>query len=284
VPLLVLALLVVDGLHFVFARALHDRLPPVLSVLVVLSVATAQVAAFALARGQLRLATFWRHRWLFLAIGALVALSTTLNYTAVEFVDPGAASLLSQSSIVFGLALGLIWLRERLTFQQWLGAALTLAGVAIITFQPGDYFRIGSLLVIGSSLLYALHAALVKRFAGGLDFADFFFWRLASTAGFLGLAVSAQGVWRWPDGETWLLLGVAGTVDVVISRTLYYLSLRRLNITIHSLVLTFSPVVAGLWSLALFGVQPSAQALLGGLAVIIGIAVVTLRRESNELV
>ena len=277
-PLLVVALLMVDGLHFVFARALHGRLPPVTSVAFVLGVATLQVTAFALARGQFRLDTFWRRRWFFLAIGGLVSLSTTINYAAVEFVDPGAASLLSQTSIIFGLALGVIWLLDRLSAGQWAGAALTLLGVGLISFQPGDYLRFGSLLVITSSLVYAVHTALVKRYGGAVDFVEFFVWRLASTAGFLLIAVSVQGAWRWPDGGTWLLLLVAGTVDVVISRALYYLSLRRLNITIHSLVLTFSPVVAIVWSLLLFGEQPSVQELLGGAAVVAGIAVVTLRR------
>ena len=39
--LLVLALLLVDGLHFVFARALHDVLPPLTSVVLVLGMAFA---------------------------------------------------------------------------------------------------------------------------------------------------------------------------------------------------------------------------------------------------
>jgi drug/metabolite transporter (DMT)-like permease len=277
-PLLVVALLAVDGLHFVFARALHGRLPPVTSVALVLGIATLQIAVVAAARGQLRIATFWRNRRFFLAIGGLVALSTTINYAAVEFVDPGAASLLSQTSIIFGLALGVVWLRDRLSRRQWIGAALTLAGVGLISFQPGDYFRFGSLLVVMSSLLYATHAALVKRFGGAVDFVEFFVWRLATTTGWVLMAVAVQGAWRWPDTGTWLLLFIAGTVDVVISRALYYLSLRRLNITIHSLVLTFSPVVAILWSLLLFGEWPNAQELLGGAAVVAGIAVVTLRR------
>ncbi|MCS7023148.1 MAG: DMT family transporter, partial [Gemmataceae bacterium] len=165
-----------------------------------------------------------------------------------------------------------------LSRRQWAGAALTLFGAGLISFQPGDYFRLGSLLVIGSALLYAVHAALVKRHGGEMAFLEFFVWRLAATTGFLLLAVTAQGAWQWPDATTWLLLFVAGTVDVVISRALYYLALRRLTITLHSLVLTFSPVVAILWSLALFGIWPGAQALLGGLAVVTGIAVVTMRR------
>jgi drug/metabolite transporter (DMT)-like permease len=278
-PLLVIALLVVDGLHFVFARLLHDRLSPVTSVFYVLGIATLQIGAFALARGQLRLATFWQHRWFFLAIGGLVATSTSVNYFAVGFVDPGAASLLSQMSILFGVLLGVVWLKDRLRPAQWWGAALALLGVGIVSFQPGDYFRLGSLLVIGSSLLYAIHAAIVKRFGGGLEFVEFFFWRLATTAGFVLLAAAGQGVLSWPDGGTWALLVLAGTVDVVISRALYYLALRRLTITVHSIVLTFSPLVAVIWSLALFGMWPTAQVLLGGLAIVAGIALVTLRRD-----
>jgi drug/metabolite transporter (DMT)-like permease len=63
-------------------------------------------------------------------------------------------------SVLFGLGFGLLWLRERLNRAQLLGAAICIVGVAIITFQPGDYFRLGSLLVVGSAFLYALHAAL----------------------------------------------------------------------------------------------------------------------------
>jgi drug/metabolite transporter (DMT)-like permease len=278
-PLLVIALLAVDGLHFVFARALHDYLPPITSVLYVLGIATVLVTIFAAYRGRLRWDTFRRHAGFFLAIGAVVAISTTVNYTAVAYVDPGAASLLSQTSILFGLAFGLIWLKERLVRAQWLGAAVALMGVGIVTFQPGDYFRFGSLLILGSSILYAFHAALVKRYGGEIDLLEFFLWRLASTSGFLLLAAIAQGALVWPSGRAWLLLLLTGLVDVVISRTLYYAALRRLNISIHSLVLTLSPVVAVAWSVALSMSQLTAQGVLGGLVTVIGIALVTSQRE-----
>ena len=52
--LLVLALLSIDGLHFVFARGLHDLLPPLTSVLFVMGIATVEVAAFAIATTRAR--------------------------------------------------------------------------------------------------------------------------------------------------------------------------------------------------------------------------------------
>lgn len=277
---LVLALLAVDGLHFVFARALHGVLPPLTSVLFVLATATAQVSAFAAAKGKLNWRTFVHRAPFFLTIGALVAASTTGNYIAVGFVDPGTAALLSQTSVVFGLGLGVVWLRERLTRAQLIGAAICLAGVSVITFQPGDYFRLGSLMVVGSAFLYALHAAVVKRQAAGLDFVEFFAWRLISTTGFLLISAGLQGGLTWPSLDAWPLLIVAGTVDVVISRSLYYLSLRRLRMSLLALVLTLTPVVTIGWSLILFGMQPTAQQLAGGAAVLAGLLIVTTRRAS----
>lgn len=281
VALLVIALLMVDGLHFVFARALRDHLPPATSVLYVLGVGTLQLTSFAAARGRFHWSTFHRHAWFFLAIGALVGAGTTINYTAVAFVAPGTASLLAETSILFGVGFGLLWLRERLTGGQALGAVTAILGVGVITFQPGKYLRLGSVLVIGSAFLYALHAAIVKRYGAEIDFVEFFAWRLLATTGFLLLSAAGQRRLAWPDGTAWLLIILAGTVDVVISRALYYAALRRLDISIHSLTLTLSPVVAITWSLFLFGIRPTGRELLGGLAVLAGVALVALRRAAR---
>ncbi|MBI3243439.1 MAG: DMT family transporter [Chloroflexi bacterium] len=278
-PLLVVALLTVDGLHFVFARALRDHLPPTTSVLYVLGLGTLQVALFAIARGRFRFSTFRRHLWFFLAIGALVATGTSINYAAVVFVDPGTASLLAETSILFGVGFGVWWLRDRLTRAQWLGGLVCIAGVAVITFQPGDYLRLGSVMVIGSAFIYALHAAIVKRYGADIEFVEFFLWRLMATTGFLFLSATAQGMLLWPDGQAWLLILLVATVDIIISRTLYYLALRRLTISFLSLLLTVSPIVAILWSVALFKSQPTPRELLGGAAVLVGIAIVTSRRS-----
>lgn len=271
-----IALLAVDGLHFVFARALHDHLHPVTSAVWVLGTATLVIAVVAAGQRRLRLETLRRHLWFFLAIGGLVAVGTTVNYTVVGYVDPGVASLLAQTSILFGVGFGVLWLRDRLSGRQLFGAAVAILGVGIITFQPGDFLRAGSLLVIGSAGAYALHSAIVKRYGGEIEFVEFFLWRLAATTGFLFLSAAAQGRLALPPtGVAVALLALTATVDVVISRTLYYLSLRRLSISILSLISTLSPLVAIVWSLILFHIQPTLQELLGGAAVLIGVGIVT---------
>ena len=278
-PLVVASLLVVDSLHFIFARLLLPYLPPATSVLYVLAIATVEVAIVVGLRDRIRLDVLRRHLWFFLSVGLLVAASTSINYTAVAFIDPGTAALLGQTSILFGLGFGLFWLRERLQPVEILGAGLALLGIFIITFQPGDYFRLGSLLILSSALMYAGHAALVKRYGQGLRLTDFFLFRLLCTTAFLLLFNLGRGGLMWPPGwAAVLLLLLAGTVDVAVSRGLYYLALRRLKLSLHTIMLTLSPVVTIGWSLLLFDLTPTPQQLLGGAAVMAGVLLVTLGR------
>jgi drug/metabolite transporter (DMT)-like permease len=284
---LILLLLIVDSLHFVFARLLLPYLPPGTSVLYVLGVATVETAVYLGARRQIEWHIFRDHLWFFLTVGFLVAASTTINYTAVAYIDPGTASMLGQTSIIFAVGFGLFWLRDRLSRAQLAGAAVAVMGVFTITLQrdvaAGSFLNIGALLVLSAAFMYALHAAVVKRYGGEMDFANFFLFRVASTTGFLLLFAAVGGNLIWPTGRVWIFLITAGTVDVVISRVLYYLALRRLQISYHALLLTLSPVITILWSLFLFAERPTGQGLVGGTAVLLGVLLVTLsgRRQAK---
>jgi drug/metabolite transporter (DMT)-like permease len=277
---LILPLLLIDSLHFVFARLLLPHISPGVSAMYVLAIATIEVGLFAMVRGRLRFKVQKRHLWFLLVIGFLVAASTNINFEAVAFIDPGTASLLAETYILFGVGFGLIWLRDRLTRAQIGGALVALAGVFIITFQSGDFMRLGSMMVLSSAFMYSAHAAIAKRYAGDIEFLDFFFFRLLCTTGFLLLFALGRRALAWPSATAWLLLALVATVDVVVSRTLYYVSLRRLNMSIHSIVLTLSPVAAICWSLLLFDTFPTPQQLLGGAAVILGVLLVTISRKT----
>ncbi len=294
-------LLLVDSLHFVFARLLLPHLSPTVSATFVLSIGTALVGVYGLATRRLRWQTLTQHLRFFLIVGFCVAASTNINYAAVRFIDAGTASMLGKLTTVFGLGFGLLWLRERLSRVQLVGAGLAIAGAFVIAFQPVDTLRLGALMLVVSTFLYALHMAIVKHDGGELDFLNFFFVRLFTTSLFLVLISIA---WRtlaplltslvaaeqttdafvtstliWPSLPTWGLRLLVAVVDVVISRALYYLALRRLNVSLLSVLLTLSPVAAVLWSILLFGERPSAQQLSGGVIVLAGVAVVASRRR-----
>lgn len=272
-----LLLLLVDSFHFVFARALLPHVPPTWGACLVLLIASLQIGIYGAVTGRLEWKTARLHLLFFLSIGFLIAVSTAINYAAVAFIDAGTASMLGKMTALYSLLFGVIWLHERLSGRQIAGAILALAGVAVITFQPADYLRVGSLMIVGSTFMYALHAALVKRYGGEIDFLNFFFFRLLFTAGFLLTFAVAQGVVIWPGRTAWLLLLLTATMDVTISRALYYTALRRLPISLFSIILTLSPVFAVLWSLLLFQTFPTTRQLLGGGMVLLGVLLTTWR-------
>ena len=272
-------LLLFDSFHFVFARLLRVYLPPVQAALLVLGFATLETAVFLTWRRRVQLKILRQHLWFFAAIGLLVAGATSLSFASVRYVDAGTASMLAQTATLFALAFSLFWLREKLYRLELLGAGVALLGIFVISFQPGDVLRLGSLLVLASSFLYALHTAVVKRYGQEIDFGNFFLFRVGSTTFFLLLFLMGQGSWQQPSGIAWLLLLLVATVDVVCSRVLYYLALRRLQMSHHAILLTVSPVIAVLWSLLLFGEAPTWQGFIGGTAVLLGVALVTWQQR-----
>ena len=275
-------LLIIDSMHFIFARMLIRFLPPTASVFFVLFISTIEVGIYGFATKRLKFATFRKNVWFFVGIGLLIAVSTNLNYAAMEFIDPGTAALLGKTGKIWSLALGLLWLREKLTRPQILGALLAIGGIFLLSYHAGEYTRVGTLMVLASTFLYAVHTGMTKKIGQDMDFVNFFFFRLLVTSVFLFLITSITGTITMPSLTVWGYLLLVGTIDVTLSRSIYYLSLRRLDLSIHTLVLTLSPVVAIVWTIVFFAIFPSIRQLIGGFIVIAGVIIIGIFRESRN--
>ena len=265
----------IDSFHLIFARSLATFMSPYTSAFYVLGLATVMLGIFFASQGKLKLVVLKTHFWFFISIGFLIAAATVCSYTAVSLIDAGTASLLSRISTLVTLALSYFWLKERLSQQELIGAVLCILGAFTISFQGGDVMRSGTFFVLASVVLYALHIAIVKRYGEGIDFENFFFFRVLVTSLFLAVFMSSSAHLSLPPNSlSWLILLTAAVVDVIISRLLYYWALRRMRLGIHTLWLTLTPVLTILWSILFFKESPTWQGLAGGVLVLIGILIV----------
>lgn len=280
-----ITLLLVDSLHFVFARLLIPYLPATTSSFFYMGIATVEIAIIAAVMGKIDWRIFWDNAKFFLIIGFLIAFATAASFTAVTYIDPGTASMIARINTLFALGFGILWLKEKLVRGEKIGAVIAIVGVFIISFQRGelgDQVWLGALLVLGSSFTYALHSAIVKKQGGDIEFTNFFLFRMLTSIFFLFLFSVGRGEMVWPSGwYVWLILFLAATLNVVISRGLFYVALRRLDLSILTIMLTLSPVITIMWSFILFGVMPSLQGLIGGTAVIAGVILVTMSRNKK---
>ncbi len=280
--LLIALLLTTDSLYFIFGRLLRAHLAPDVSSFYLQALGVVEVGLFALVRGGLDFGVLKRHLWLFVAIGVLVGTGATIMYEVITFVEPATVSMLSKTSLLFGVLLGVLWLSERFTRYQAIGAIVALMGVFLITFRPtSSRMGGGSLLVIGGAFLIALHAALVKRYGQGIPMLDFLFFRLCGTSLFLLLLTTLRGSLVWPGSAFGLLL-LASIIVIPVGRAVYYITLKRLTLSLHSVILAMSPVTTVLWSLILLGTSPSLQELLGGTIVIVGVLITLLTRSADS--
>lgn len=80
-----------------------------------------------------------RRNWVFLALsGAATGLSWLCYFRALQLGDVSRVAPVDKLSVVFAIVLALVFLKERFTMIQWLGALLIVAGVSLVAWKKGQ--------------------------------------------------------------------------------------------------------------------------------------------------
>lgn len=162
-------------------------------------------------------------------------------------------------------------LGERVSARQWLGTAIAVAGVLIVSF---DSLSFGTAplwaygLTVGSMLVFALASVLHKRRpALRMPVHQSLCIHTLTGAVLFGLCAAAQGNIApplTPDfaiGMVWLVL-----IATFAAYSVYYTSLRLFPVAQVSAAIYLSPPVTMLWAWALFS-EPLTPVMFIGLAV-----------------
>ena len=116
-----------------------------------------------------------------IAAGICLTIALYLFYKAI-FSGEVSTSLISYQIIpVFVLILATIFLKEVLSFNQYIGMALLLIGSLIVSVEKKETFKLkkSSVLVIVSSLFFAVDIVLYKFMVDRIDPINAFFWSQA---------------------------------------------------------------------------------------------------------
>jgi transporter family protein len=91
--------------------------------------------AIALAGGREALLTVPRKAWLFLVLSGLATGASWLCYfRALQKGEASKVAPVDKLSVVVAMALAVVFLGERLTWQHWLGGGLIVSGTLVLAY------------------------------------------------------------------------------------------------------------------------------------------------------
>ncbi len=264
----------------VAARMLVGDVPPVALSLARWVIAFLLLLPFAWQAAMKHRAALRRHWRILLAIGPLgVGAYNTLQYIALQTSTPMATSLIASSSPVFILALGAFVFGERTRPAQWLGAALSVAGVVLVMVrgEPANLVQFafvpGDLIMLVANLTWTLYTWLLRRHRPDLPFAPLLLVQMAigiaAIAPFAALeaALSPARI-EWSAGAVTAMVYMA-VFPSLLAYWCWDLGIRRVGAVIPVYFANLTPVFAAVLSMWLLADTPRLYHL-AALALIIG--------------
>ena len=212
--------------------------------------------------------------------GAAFYIVTNLSLAVADNVS--ALAIAGQLGVPFSLILAVIFLGERIQKTRIAGIALSLGGVALIAFDPAAIDeQLGLALTALASLIWAICSLIQRRLVGtpiltiyawvGL-FGSVLIFPVAwiaepeAVAGLPGVTLATLG---------WILFSALGST--VIGQGAMSLLLQRHPVSTVVPLTLMAPVIAVVTASLYFGTKLTMLMIVGGILVMIGIAIVTIR-------
>ena len=223
-----------------------------------------------------------RHRWVLLASGAALALHFATWIASLDFTSIASSVLLVNTAPLFAVVLSRVFLGEE-TSSLVLGAiGIALLGAGIIA--AGDWAAApstlgGNALAVAGAATLAVYHVIGRGLRAALPLNAYVLGAWSTAALTLALLCAGFGVRLagYPPKALVLFLALA-IVPTLGGHGLVNRSLRALPAPTVGLFLLGEPLGASMLAYLVFGEVPSATTLLGGLLVLVALALVLLRR------
>jgi drug/metabolite transporter (DMT)-like permease len=225
-------------------------------------------------------------------IPALLLLSfigITVYQVALSFgeqrVSAGAASLLVATVPCFTALFASFFLHERLRVWGWIGIITSFIGVFVVVLGQGQglHFEPDALLVLLAALAESVYFVMQKPFLrkySGLELATYTIWGAT-----LFMCIYAPGLVQQvrtaPVGAT-LAIVYLGLFPAAIAYVTWAYALSRMSASITTTFLYILPVITIVLAWPLLGEIPSLLSLVGGVVVILGVALVNARGKRQK--
>ena len=217
---------------------------------------------------------------------------------AVLYLPIGIALLVEYTAVLWVPIIALVFFKEKVKRQIWLGAALVLGGLAVVgevwdsQLDPvGVFFgfaaaaSLTTYFLTGERIQRHLPTNVVMTYGMGISSLIFFISGDFSSFSFsaLGEPMNLTGNLSGFEMPLWFMLVWLGVFGSFLPMALSYLALRHLSATIVGVVATAETVLAGLFALLWLGELITTTQALGSMVVIVGILLAQTARKQKAV-
>jgi drug/metabolite transporter (DMT)-like permease len=267
------------GWSFLFIKVILEDVPPTFLAWGRIALGLAVLMVAMRGRGEpLPERRYWGH---LVVMGlAMSALPFLLIGWGEEHISSALASVLNACTPLFAAGFAAALLGERLRPPQLLGVAVGFLGVAVVAGVGGGDLAgsslLGSAAVVLASAGYGFGFAYANRFTTGLSVLQLSFGQLLAATFLLAPAAAADVFAGRVDlgPQAALCLFLLGALGTGYAYLLNYRTLQESGATVASLVTYLVPLVAVAAGVLVLGEPFSLRLVLGGLIVILGVALV----------
>ena len=201
------------------------------------------------------------------ALGVLFILSSTTLYTSFNLMPSGIASTILFTYPIMTAAIMTLVFRERLTLLTVVAIALSLVGVALLSFNDdGTTFSLlGIVLVLISALTYALYIIVVDKSplqmsSFKINFYVLFYCALGNVVYAL---VSGQPLMLPPSPTAWFWVSWLAVVPAIMALVMMVYAAKYLGSTPTAILGALEPMTAVLIGVFVFAEPFSLRRSLG---------------------
>ena len=217
-------------------------------------------------------------------LGLLLAAGYALQTEGLARTTVSSTGFITGLYVVFTPLLALVVFRQRIGVAVWLGVALSVAGLAMLSGIHGGSAT-GDALVLASSAVYSLQIVVLERVAQRFDPVVLTFVEMLAAGAAVCAIAAARSDFETPRGWTvWGALLVTGLFASALGFLVQTWAQRRTSATRTALAFAMEPAWTALFGYTLAGDRLGALGWGGCAAILTGIvlaepaASATLRR------
>ena len=278
---LMLLICVIWGFNFVAAKVGVREIPPLLFTALRFSILAIALLPFLKpARGRMR----------DVVVIALFngAIHFGLMFIGIAMTAASVVAVVAQLNVPFATMLSIFFLGEVVQMRRWVGIALTIFGVTIVSFDPHVFDALTGVLFAAGAALSAAVAAVCMRNLTNVGVFQLQSWTAVITAPLLlgasflfesdqaGAIMNAQPI-------TWAALLFTTIGASLIGHNVYYYLLQRYEVSLIAPLSLLSPLLGVVFGILLLGEHVSMRIVLGALTAFIGVGVLAFPSRNKAV-